>query len=77
MNTLLNRADEQTTEPTIIEIIEAVDTPTRLRVRLALISARHSVTQSIHLKPGEFTIASPKEVVEHLREQQSSREPQS
>ena len=69
MNTLLIATDAQTAEPTIIEIIESMDRPTRQRSRLALIPARQISIQSIHLKPDEFIIAPQKEVAEQPREQ--------
>jgi len=61
MNTLLIAANEQATEPSIIEIIESVDSTTRQRSRLALIPARRIPRQSIHLKADEYTIVPQKE----------------
>ena len=61
MTTLLIVAEEQATEPAIIEIIEPVDRTTRQRSRLTLIPARRIPRQSIHLKPDEYTIVPQKE----------------
>ncbi len=61
MNTRLIAADAQATEPAIIETIEAVDSTTRQRARLALMPAKRIARQSLHLKPDEFTIVPQKE----------------
>jgi hypothetical protein len=61
MNTLLSAAEEQATEPAIIEILESVDSTTRQHSRLALIPARRIPRQSIHLKSDEYTIVTQKE----------------
>jgi hypothetical protein len=57
MTTSVIATNEQMAEPTVIEIIESVDSPTRQRSRLALIPARHVAIQFIHLKPDEFIVA--------------------